>query len=152
MSNFLHQRNLFVTKVFEITDKSLKVKNSNLFKSTEYDVSFNAITDKTIRKTIVSLPLVCLTILFLLLSLKEFISIFFSNYLTIPLDYLVVYLAVTITLVIVTILKKAKIMYILISNGMRLKMYSNKPNEEVVNDFFKVLQEKRSSFLAEKTD
>lgn len=151
MSNVLRQRNLFVTKVFEITDKSLKVKNSNLFKSTEYDVSFNAITEKTVRRSVVSIPFACLTILFLLLSLKEFISIYFSNHLTIALDYLIAYLAVTITLIIVTLLKKTKTIYILVSNGMRVEMYSNKPNEDLVNDFLKVLQVKKNSYLTKKT-
>lgn len=151
MSNVLRQRNLFVTKVFEITDKSLKVKNSNLFKSTEYDVLFNAITEKTVRRSVVSIPFVCLTILFLLLSLKEFISIYFSNHLTIALDYLIAYLAVTITLIIVTLLKKTKTIYILVSNGMRVEMYSNKPNEDLVNDFLKVLQVKKNSYLTKKT-
>lgn len=50
MYTVLKQRNYFVTKKFEITDKSLKVKNANLLGSLEEEFNFEDISCTIIRK------------------------------------------------------------------------------------------------------
>ena len=150
MSTVLRQRNMFVTKVFEITTKSLKVKNSNLFESIEHDFSFEEMTEKIVNKRFISIPLVCITIVFALLSFKEFISIYNSDKPTIPLDYLAAYLFITIVLVAITFLKKTEITYLVLTNGIRIELYSDKPSKIIVNDFLAVLQVEKSTYLTKK--
>ncbi|MFA6087542.1 hypothetical protein [Mucilaginibacter sp.] len=50
MSAILKQRKLFTTKIFEITDKSLKVSIKKWFNYVEDEFTFEEVTTKTTRK------------------------------------------------------------------------------------------------------
>jgi hypothetical protein len=148
MPTVLRQRRFFVTKIFEITDKSLKVKTSSILNSTELNLSFERITKDLIHKRFVSKVMAFFCMLFLMLTLREFIDTFYSIKRYAPLDYLAMYFLALIVTFSVALYKKTEITYLNLSNGRRIKIYSSKPSKIDVDNFLESLYQERKSYLS----
>jgi hypothetical protein len=148
MSKVLRQRNLFVTKIFEITNKSLKVKTSNLLNSSEQEFSFRNITEDFIRIRYVSKYFLAVSFILAMLSVKEFIEINNSDKSVIVLDYLFIYLILLTVSIVIMLMKKTQITYLILSNKRKIKLYTDKPNKTDFDNFLETLHSEKIAYVS----
>ena len=146
MNPTLRQRRFFLTKAFEISNKSLKVKISTPISSVEDEIDFENISTKYSRK---KLP----KTVWLIFSALAFIAILiaiFSHFLDkngSSISDIMFYVVLFIAFITLLYLTYENEIIVPLYIGKSLSFYSNSPSKKEVDDFIELLKVEHKNYL-----
>lgn len=146
MGSILKQRNFFVTKTYELTDRSLKIRLSTFFSLIEEEISFEEITHRIVRKKLpnflVAIPAVILLICTIITLYSHFFDVKGSG-----IDDIAVYSVLLLIFSGLTVFTYENEIKIMLANGKYLSFYPKSPNEKEVNDFLAKMKVDQKAYL-----
>jgi hypothetical protein len=146
MNTILRQRRFFLTKTFEITDKSLKVKVSTPISSVEEEIDFENISTKYTRK---KLPKIVFLIFSFLLLIAVIITVF-SHFIEkngSTISDIMVYVVLFIIFTSLLFLTYENEISVLLYIGKSLKFYIDSPSVEETENFIEHLKKNQKAYL-----
>jgi hypothetical protein len=148
MSTVLRQRRFFVTKIFETTDRSLRVKISNLTSSFESEYPYEDIGRRLIYKRSISLKTLIPAIVMFLGLVITLIDRLEGN--TKNTFDIMVYLVLFPLFALLTLLNKEDNIFFVISNLQGAEMFASSPSKVEVERFLETLREKQKVYLLKR--
>jgi hypothetical protein len=149
MPAILKQRKLFVTKIFEITDNSLKMKISKPMGMVEMEFSFEEISRKTIRRKALNLWSTIVAALFIIGILITTYSHFTEKKGSSVYDILF-YLAFAVLFISLAIIRFENDVTVILHDKKGISFYANKPSRNEVEQFITTLHSTQKAYYLKK--
>ncbi|QKJ30065.1 hypothetical protein HQ865_09945 [Mucilaginibacter mali] len=146
METILKQRRFIVTKLFELTDRSLKVTVSTLTSSNAIEIDFENITTKiSHQKGPKRIPTI-----FTGLSLAGLIICILSHFLEkngSKTEDVLFYFVVFVACALITYLSYENELNLLLIHGTKLTFFANSPTKKTVEDFLSLIKKHQKEYL-----
>jgi hypothetical protein len=146
MGSILKQRNFFVTKTYELTDRSLKLRISTFFSLIEEEIAFEEITHRILRKKLpnffTAIPAVIFFICTVLTLYSHFFEINGSG-----IDDVAVYAVLLLIFSGLTVFTYENEIKIMLANGKYISFYPKSPTEKEVNSFLETMKVDQKTYL-----
>lgn len=147
MERILKQRNLFVTKEFELTDGILKIKVSTPISKIENQVKFEDISKIVSRKMAPNTTFLVFSILLFLGVVITTFSFFFETKEPSSTQDIMFYVVLLMIFLLFMRLTYENIVSLWLFTGGSVILYANSPRKEVVNDFIDLLHQEQKEYL-----
>jgi len=148
MSTVLRQRRFFVTKVFEISNKSLKVKVSNLLGSINEEFNFEDIGCKYVLKNMLPWKTAIPTALFIIGFIITVVDRIIGDSKSI--EDIMFYTVLIIVLGTLTLLNRRNTTSIFVHNIKLLDLYTKSPSNTEVTEFLKLLKSRQKEYFFDR--
>ena len=147
MQRILNQRKIFLTKRFEITERSLKVTVQSKFTFTESEYFFENLSNNVIRKKTVNFILLGILALCIIGMGITVLSHFFEKDGS-SVEDIFVYVTLGIIFLVLFLATRQSYINLFTIHGLSITMFPNIPNAEAVNTFLTDLfAEQKRCFL-----
>jgi hypothetical protein len=147
MPAILKQRKLFTIKIFEITDKSLKVSIKKWFNYVEDEFTFEEVTTKTTRKQSINMYAFIPGLLCLVGLVITTISHFEQKKDSSSVSDMWFYFILMCVLLSIAYLTYEKMINLSLTDRRIITLYQNSPSEKEVSDFLDLLKKEQKKFL-----
>jgi len=147
MERILKQRNLFVTKEFELGDGILKIKQATPISHLEMQAKFEDISFTVTRKQTPNTTFLIFSILLFLGVVITTISFFFETKQPSTAQDIMLYIALLAVFLLFLRLTYENIVTIWLINGASVVLYANSPNKGRVNEFIALMYNEQKQYL-----
>jgi hypothetical protein len=146
MSLILKQRKLFSTKIFEIKDNSFRVEAKSFGGHTEYELKYEEITNRVIRRKMQHLytliPCILLFVLVLITLCSHLLEAKGSSW-----EDILLYAFLFLVFLVLAIFNFENVVEVHLFGTGKLLFYANSPNKIAVDNFITSLLKKHKEYL-----
>jgi len=146
MGAILKQRNLFITREFEISDRFLKVNISKPLSSIEDEFNLEDISTKTVRKRSPNKVLMYISLALLVFMLITIISHFTEKDGSSLLDILV-YAILFVPSLFLFYITYQNVVHLILNDKRYLIFYANSPTKLEVDEFLENIKQNQKKYL-----